>query len=127
MSSFPNEDILKYLPKLKQLLSIPLDDTAKDARLLFALETIVQEIKTYCNISSIPEALDNVLLHIAEDYYRTKYPTEFEQTTPAVTSIKRGDVTTAFGSAKATVTVGSGAAFVRNYAAQLQAFRRLRW
>ena len=127
MSSFPNEDILKYLPKLKQLLSIPLDDTAKDARLLFALETIVQEIKTYCNISSIPEALDNVLLHIAEDYYRTKYPTEFEQTTPAVTSIKRGDVTTAFGSAKATVTVGSGAAFVRNYGAQLQAFRRLRW
>lgn len=127
MSSFPNEDILKYLPKLKQLLSIPLDDTAKDARLLFALETIVQEIKTYCNISSIPEALDNVLLHIAEDYYRTKYPTEFEQSAPAVTSIKRGDVTTAFGSAKATVTVGSGAAFVRNYGAQLQAFRRLRW
>ncbi|MEK4355193.1 phage head-tail connector protein [Paenibacillus sp. FSL R7-0048] len=121
------EEYLKYLPKLKQLLSITIEDTSKDQRLLFALETIVQEIKTYCNISSIPEALDNVVLHIAEDYYRTKYPTEFEQTAPAVTSIKRGDVTTAFGSAKATVTVGSGAAFVRNYAAQLQAFRRLRW
>ncbi|MGE7613518.1 phage head-tail connector protein [Paenibacillus sp. NPDC101420] len=121
------EEYLKYLPKLKHLLSITIEDTSKDQRLLFALETIVQEIKTYCNISFIPEALDNVVLHIAEDYYRTKYPTEFEQTTPAVTSIKRGDVTTAFGSAKATVTVGSGAAFVRNYAAQLQAFRRLRW
>ncbi|MNW13666.1 hypothetical protein D3C71_2116770 [compost metagenome] len=68
-----------------------------------------------------------MVLQIAEDYYRTKYPTEFEQTAAPVTSIKRGDVTTAFGSAKATVTVGSGAAFVRNYAAQLQAFRRLRW
>lgn len=121
------EEYLKYLPKLKQLLSITIEDTSKDQRLLFALETIVQEIKTYCNISSIPEALDNVLLHIAEDYYRTKYPTEFEQTAPAVTSIKRGDVTTAFGSATATVTVGSGATFVRNYPAQLQAFRRLRW
>lgn len=121
------EEIQKYLIRLKQLLLIPIENETKDFKLLFALQTIVQEIKTYCNISSIPEALDNVLLHIAEDYYRTKYPTEFEQTAPAVTSIKRGDVTTAFGSAKATVTVGSGAAFVRNYAAQLQAFRRLRW
>ncbi|MEC0171659.1 phage head-tail connector protein [Paenibacillus graminis] len=121
------EEIQKYLMRLKQLLLIPTDDTSKDSRLLFVLETIVQEIKTYCNITSIPEALDNVVLHIAEDYYRTKYPTEFEQTSPPVTSIKRGDVTTAFGAAKATVTVGSGAAFVRNYAAQLQAFRRLRW
>lgn len=121
------EEIQKYLIRLKQLLLIPIENETKDFKLLFALQTIVQEIKTYCNISSIPEDLDNVLLHIAEDYYRTKYPTEFEQTTPAVTSIKRGDVTTAFGSAKATVTVGSGAAFVRNYAAQLQAFRRLRW
>ncbi|MEK3867676.1 phage head-tail connector protein [Paenibacillus sp. FSL H7-0716] len=121
------EEIQKYLIRLKQLLLIPFEDSSKDSRLLFVLETIVQEIKTYCNIPSIPEALDNVVLHIAEDYYRTKYPTEFEQTAPAVTSIKRGDVTTAFGSAKATVTVGPGAAFVRNYAAQLQAFRRLRW
>ncbi|WP_339245292.1 hypothetical protein [Paenibacillus sp. FSL F4-0243] len=121
------EEIQKYLIRLKQLLLIPIENETKDFKLLFALQTIVQEIKTYCNISSIPEDLDNVLLHIAEDYYRTKYSTEFEQATPAVTSIKRGDVTTAFGSAKATVTVGSGAAFVRNYAAQLQAFRRLRW
>lgn len=121
------EEIQKYLIRLKQLLLIPIENETKDFKLLFALQTIVQEIKTYCNISSIPEALDNVLLHIAEDYYRTKYPTEFEQTAPAVTSIKRGDVTTAFGSAKGTVTVGSGAAFVRNYSAQLNAFRRLRW
>lgn len=121
------EEYHKYLDKLKQLLSFPIEDTSKDVRLQFVLETIIQEIKTYCNISSIPKPLDNVVLHIAEDYYRTKYPTEFEQTSPAVTSIKRGDVTTAFGSAKATVTVGSGAAFVRNYAAQLNAFRRLRW
>lgn len=117
----------KYLPLLKDLLLIRIDDTSKDVRLLFVLEVIVQEIKTYCNITTIPEALDNVVLHIAEDYYRTKYPTEFEQTAPAVTSTKRGDVTTSFGSSKATVTVGNGAAFVRNYAAQLQAFRRLRW
>ncbi len=116
-----------FLIKLKKLLTIPQDDVSKDGQLLFALETIIQAIMTYCNIPEIPSELNNVVLQIAEDYYRTKYPTEFEQTAPAVTSIKRGDVTTAFGSAKATVTVGSGATFVRNYAAQLQAFRRLRW
>lgn len=116
-----------FLTKLKKLLSVSQDDTSKDGQLLFALETIIQAVQTYCNIPEIPSELNNVVLQIAEDYYRTKYPTEFEQTAPAVISIKRGDVTTAFGSAKAAVVAGSGAAFVRNYATQLQAFRRLRW
>ncbi|WP_340034033.1 hypothetical protein [Paenibacillus sp. FSL H3-0302] len=121
------EEHLKYFFKLKQLLGIPIETTTKDFQLTFALESIIQAIKTFCNISSIPRELDTVVLQIAEDYYRAKYPTEFEQAAPAVTSIKRGDVTTAFGSAKANVTVGSGAAFIRNYEAQLIAFRRMRW
>lgn len=121
------EEHLKYLPGLKVLLGIPIENVLKDFQLTFVLESIVQAIKTFCNITSIPPALDTVVLQIAEDYYRAKYPTEFEQTAPVVTSIKRGDVTTAFGSAKAVVTVGSGASFVRNYEAQLVAFRRMRW
>ena len=100
---------LKYVPLLKGLLGIHMDDTSKDVRLLFVLETIVEGIKTYCNISAIPETLDYVVLHIAEDYYRTKYPAEFKTGETSVTSIKRGDVTTAFGSAQPLVTVGSGA------------------
>ncbi|MEK4854795.1 hypothetical protein NST04_33505 [Paenibacillus sp. FSL H7-0756] len=121
------EEHLKYLPKLKVLLGIPIESVTKDFQLTFALESIVQAIKTFCNIASIPRELDTVVLQIAEDFYRAKYPTEFEQTAPVVTSIKRGDVTTAFGGSKAVVTVGSGAAFVRNYEAQLVAFRRMRW
>ncbi|OMF95133.1 hypothetical protein [Paenibacillus sp. FSL R7-0273] len=121
------EEHLKYLPKLKVLLGIPLESVTKDFQLIFALESIVQAIKTFCNITSIPRELDTVVLQIAEDFYRAKYATEFEQTAPTVTSIKRGDVTTTFGGSKAVVTVGSGAAFVRNYEAQLIAFRRMRW
>ncbi|MEK5415880.1 hypothetical protein [Paenibacillus sp. FSL L8-0708] len=121
------EEHLKYFFKLKQLLGIPIEAIAKDFQIKFALESIVQGIKTFCNITSIPRELDIVVLQIAEDYYRAKYPTEFEQSAPAVTSIKRGDVTTNFGSAKAIVTVGSGAAFVLNYEGQLIAFRRMRW
>lgn len=120
------EEHLKYLDRLKQLLGIPIELTTKDFQLTFA-PINCPGIKTFCNITKIPKELDTVVLQIAEDYYRAKYPTEFEQTAPAVTSIKRGDVTTTFGSAKATVTVGSGAAFVRNYEAQLVAFRRMRW
>ncbi|MGG1554995.1 phage head-tail connector protein [Paenibacillus ferrarius] len=117
----------EYLIKFKNLLGIPLFETEKDFRLRFVLETVVSDIMTYCNITEIPAALNNVVLMIAEDYYRTKYPTEFEQSAPAVVSVERGDVQTNFGSAKATVVAGQGAGFVQNYAAHLNAFRRMRW
>lgn len=117
----------EYLVKLKELLGIDKTDTSKDVRLTFVLESIIQGILTYCNISSIPQALDRVVLMIAEDYYRGKYATEFEQAPATVTSVKRGDVQTNFGSAKPVVKVGSGADFVQNYTAQLIAFRKLRW
>lgn len=121
------DDYAKYLPRLKSLLGIEQSDTSKDDRLLFALESIVNGINTYCNLTVIPAALDNVVLQIAEDYYRAKYPTEFEQAAPAVVSVKRGDVQTNFAAPKGAVVAGPGAAFVQNYAAQLNAFRRMRW
>ncbi|MFH5185730.1 phage head-tail connector protein [Paenibacillus sp. TAB 01] len=117
----------EYLIKLKSLLGIPQDTTEKDERLSFVLETVIQSVLTYCRITEIPEALDNVVLQIAEDYYRSKYSTEFEQTAPAVVSVKRGDVQTNFGSSKPVVSAGAGASFVRNYAAQLNAYRRMGW
>ncbi|WP_240421652.1 phage head-tail connector protein [Paenibacillus periandrae] len=119
--------IAEYLIKLKMLLGITLDDTSKDERLTFVLETVVQAVLVYCNITAIPKALNNVILVMSEDYYRGKYPTEFEQAPAAVTSVKRGDVQTNFGSAKPVVKVGSGADFVQSYESQLIAFRKLRW
>lgn len=115
-----------YLNKLKALLGIPSDDTSKDLQLSFALTFVTDAIKSYCNITDIPADLESVVLQMAEDYYRSKYPEEFPQA-QAVQSVKRGDVTTTFGAAKASVKAGPGAAFVQNYAAQLNAFRKLRW
>lgn len=115
-----------FLIKLKSLLGIPVDDTSKDGRLSFALEFVVDAIKNYCNIKEIPSELENVVLQMAEDYYRSKYADEFPQT-QAIQSVKRGDVTTTFGASKSIVKAGPGAAFVQNYAAQLNAFRKLRW
>lgn len=115
-----------HLTNLKALLGIPNDDDSKDVRLSFALTLVTDAIKSYCNIADIPAALENVVLQMAEDYYRSKYPDEFPQA-QAVQSVRRGDVTTTFGSAKASVKAGPGASFVQNYAAQLNAFRKLRW
>ncbi|MEK3851209.1 phage head-tail connector protein [Paenibacillus sp. FSL R7-0340] len=115
------------LTKLKILLGIPVTDTSKDVQLGFSLDFTIDGIQNYCNISDIPTQLENTVLQIAEDYYRTKYSEEFAKAAPVVTSVKRGDVTTAFGPTKAAVSAGSGTAFVRNYAVQLNAFRKLRW
>lgn len=119
--------IEEYMAKLKGLLSFPLDDTTKDNRLLFTLETVIQVVLTYCNITVIPAALNNVILQITEDYYRSKYTDEFPQTAQSIQSVKRGDVQTNFGSAKPTVKAGPGVSFVQAYENQLRAFRRLRW
>lgn len=119
--------IEEYIAKLKGLLSFPLDDTTKDNRLLCTLEIVIQAVMTYCNITAIPIALNNVVLQIAEDQYRTKYSSEFPETEQALQSIKRGDVTTTFGAAKSMVKTGPGASFVQQYESQLIAFRKLRW
>lgn len=115
-----------YLIKLKSLFGIPVDDTSKDGRLSFALGFVTDAIKSYCNLSEVPAALENVVLQMAEDYYRSKYSEEFPQA-QVIQSVKRGDVTTTFGAAKASVKAGPGAVFVQNYTAQLNAFRKLRW
>lgn len=114
------------LIKLKSLLGIPIDDTSKDERLSFVLSFVIHAIKNYCNITEIPEALENVVLQMAEDYYRSKYADEFPQT-QAIQSVKRGDVTTTFGASKSTIKAGPGASFIQDYVAQLNAFRKLRW
>lgn len=116
-----------YLSKLKDLLAIPVEDNSKDGRLIFTIETVIQAICTWCNIPIVPEELDNVVLQIAEDQYRTKYASEFPETQQAIQSVKRGDVTTTFGSSKSTVKAGPGASFLQKYESHLIAYRKLRW
>lgn len=116
-----------YVLRLKELLGIPVEDISKDPRLTFAIETVIQAVLTWCNISVIPRELENVILQIAEDQYRTKYAAEFSDAISAVQSVKRGDVTTTFGSVKSNVKAGPGASFVQAYESQLAAFRKLRW
>ena len=115
------------LTKLKILLGIPVTDTSKDVQLEFSLDFTIDGIKNYCNISDIPEQLENTMLLIAKDYYLNQFvaPAAAGEGEKNVQSIKRGDVQfTFFADAKLGV---EGTAFIKAYGAQLNAFRRLRW
>lgn len=115
------------LTKLKILLGIPVTDTSKDVQLEFSLDFTIDGIKNYCNISDIPEQLENTMLLIAKDYYLNQFaePVTAGETELNVQSVKRGDVQFNFAAyAKKGV---EGTAFIKSYATQLNAFRRLRW
>lgn len=115
------------LTKLKILLGIPVTDTSKDVQLGFSLDFTIDGIKNYCNISDIPEQLENTMLLIAKDYYLNQFvaPAAAGEGEKNVQSIKRGDVQfTFFADAKQGV---EGTAFIKAYGTQLNAFRRLRW
>lgn len=115
------------LIKLKILLGIPVTDTSKDIQLGFSLDFTIDGIKNYCNISDIPEQLENTMLLIAKDYYLNQFaePATAGEAELNVQSVKRGDVQFNF-SAYAKKGV-EGTAFIKSYATQLNAFRKLRW
>lgn len=112
------------LEKLKILLGI--NDGAQDAVLTFILEIVQDEVKNYCHIEAIPEGLENIVVRMAVDLYRSEgYGSAAAP--QAAKSVSRGDVTIAYGDGGATAEITGGKAVLDDYKAQLQAFRRLRW
>jgi hypothetical protein len=115
------------LERLKLLLGLPVTETDKDVQLTFSLNFAIDGIKNYCNISDIPVLLENTLLLIAKDYYLNQLVATAQagEGQKNVQSIKRGDVQfTFFADSKQGV---EGTVFIKSYASQLNAFRRLRW
>ncbi|MCM3273665.1 phage head-tail connector protein [Paenibacillus elgii] len=108
-----------YLNKLKSLLGIALDDPSKDFFLNFALESVIEAIRTYCNIKEMPDGLTNTIVLMARDMYWADHP---EEAPIGVENIKRGDVQYAL-----TTDSTGGERFVKNYTQQLNAYRKLRW
>lgn len=112
------------LENLKMVLGI--GDTSQDGVLSFILETIQVEVKNYCNIDEIPAALENIIVRMAADLYRSEGYGQAQKPQTAQ-SVSRGDVTINYGSGAATAEITDGKSILDDYAAQLQAFRRLRW
>ena len=113
------------LEKLKILLGDP-NDATTDVILSFVLDTVQSEVKNYCNIEEIPAELENIVVRMAVDLYRSEgYGSAAAP--QAAKSVSRGDVTIAYGDGGATAEITGGKAVLDDYKAQLQAFRRLRW
>ena len=112
------------LKKLKQLLGIT--DDSKDFVLQYVIDTVTDMALNYCNIDTLPEQLENIVLAMCMDMYRAESLGQ-ETAQGAVKSMTEGDVSVSFGSAYSVVDNPS-MAFLKGYTAQLDRFRRLgRW
>ncbi len=106
---------------LKMILGV----TGKDELLQFTLDTVIDEVKNYCNITEIPSELDNIILRMAADVWRSEgYGNEGKPQT--ATSVSRGDVSVSFDG-QSTATISGMKSILDDYRAQLAAFRKLRW
>lgn len=109
------------LEKLKQLLGIKNDD--KDFILEFTIERVENTIKNYCNIKEIPTELNNTVLSMAMELYRTEnFGNEEEDKN--IKSIQVGDTTTTFET-KSNKDISKE--LLKDYKVQLNPFRKLRW
>ena len=114
------------LEKLKMLLGIT--DEEQDGVLSFILDTVTDMVLNYCNLDEIPQRLENIVVRMAADQYRSEgYG---QAAAPQVAqSVMRGDVTVNYGSGNNgnTAEITGGKSILDDYRAQLNAFRRLRW
>ncbi len=91
--------------------------------LQFVLDLAVDKVKNYCHIEIIPCGLENIVIRIAVDIWRTEgYGSE--EKPQEVTSVKRGDVSTSFASVSLSEAVQSD--YLSKYKAELNSFRKLK-
>lgn len=113
--------------KLKLLLGITGEE--QDGVLSFVLDSVTDLVLNYCHLDEIPPRLENIVVRMAADLYRSE---GYGQTAaPQVAqSVTRGDVTVNYGSGNNSNTAeitGAGKSILDDYRVQLNAFRRLRW
>lgn len=92
--------------------------------LQFVLDLACDKVKNYCHIESIPKGLENTVIRIAADIWRTE-GYGGEEKPKEVTAVKRGDVSTSFAAVSSSKAVQSD--FLSKYKAELNRFRKLTW
>lgn len=112
------------LEKLKLLLGIT--DSSLNELLQLELDTVVDQILSYCRLKTLPEGLENVAVTLCADLHRASGNGTENGAQGPVQSIKMGDTSMQFGSA---FSVDSNAAFgfLKNYLPVLERFRKVGW
>ena len=110
------------LERLKALLGIQPEETGKDAVLAFVLDAVQETILNYCNLDELQEGLIHTAYRMADDLARDEHPGEAAAPV-MVKSISEGDTSTSFGDASEILKDS----ILKNYRAQLNRYRKLRW
>ena len=110
------------LKTLKKLLGVKNDDN--DEILLFTINSTIDIICNYCRFQNVPKELDNVVLNIAMDLYRSRNFGQ-QQIEGTVKSITEGDVSVAFDTGNCMNLSTSD--ILKNYKIQLDRYRRMGW
>lgn len=103
--------------KLKRLLGI--DDDEKDETLDFVMEKARDWICNYCGLKAVPEGLITTFYEIAVELYRSMELGQ-EQLGGVVKSITEGSVSV-------TMEQPGQNDFLKNYAEQLNRYRKVGW
>lgn len=110
------------LPVLRTLIGARAE-AASDEILLYCLDDCMELALRYCSIEELPDGLARVVIDMAADKYRLSGYGRAEPVRGAVTQIREGEQSVSFGGAAALDASG----LLKNYAARLNAYRRLRW
>lgn len=122
--------VLKLLPKLKQQLKIPSDQSDLDEVLKFALETEIMDVLNYCNLVDLPWQLENTVIMMTKDLIETTQLllSADEVSEGQVKSITEGDFAiTKATSAEMMTAMVNVPSFSQNYEDRLNSFRKFRW
>lgn len=115
------EHVEHALDTLRVLLGVQGMD--QDRILLHCLETCEGLVLDYCNLESLPKALTSVVYDMAIDQYRMSGYGRSAAPTGAVAQMSEGEQSVSFMEASRVDASG----LLKNYAARLNAHRKLRW
>lgn len=113
------------LDTLKLLLGIT--DDSQDMVLRYVMDSVEESICNYCNIHQVPFGLINTASRMAVDMYRGEGFGQAAAPAGEASSITEGDTTVSFRSSGDSKTYAVYAAgLLKNYASQLNRYRRLK-
>lgn len=107
--------------KLKKLLGIT--GAEQDPALEFIIEDVIETIKNYCNIPSVPSGLVNTAYRMAMDLYKNENIGDSSISIGQVSSISAGDTSTSYKSSTAEFKDH----IMKDYKSQLNKYRKVAW
>ena len=111
-----------------EIVRAKLTDKAPEAlQLNFYIEEVAQAIKTYCNRTDIPSELAFTHANMVVDMIKNEKRKNDPEAQSSVASIREGDTTVQFGSAKVESRERATEKLLYDYSSQLNRFRKLRW